>query len=137
LGGGSRTEDPVTWLERVDKIRRAQDWNDRKAINRATGSLVGSAETRWDLYGEDVNTWLEFCRVFREKYVTEEYIGQARRLVNAYRQRDDQSIDDVVAELTALFKRAEITNGDEIDALTQAVQAPYRRAIAVRDRRRL
>ncbi|KAI8053533.1 hypothetical protein BDF22DRAFT_685208 [Syncephalis plumigaleata] len=110
--GGTKDEDPIHWLETFERSKRINQWTDEVSLNIAS---------EWA-------QWSDFEKTFRDRFITKDYQKKARRMALTYRQKESETIEELLMTLDNLFDRGNIKDEDiKLLLLEQAMQPKYQR----------
>ncbi|KAG1302226.1 hypothetical protein G6F64_011112 [Rhizopus arrhizus] len=91
------------WLKSLKRVREVSKMEDNIAIIVASSNLVGKAGIWWESVEEEVKTWEEFEKKFKNKYMKGK-VEEAWRKIKQMRQREGQEVEEFVSEMNSLFK---------------------------------
>ncbi|KAF9969847.1 hypothetical protein BGZ73_007611 [Actinomortierella ambigua] len=103
-------------------IAAANNYADGTKLN-VMGGLLPTNSAAW--FTRNRAAWKDYAAFrqgFLDRYQTEEYKDRVRSMAQSYRQGAQESVDNVIATMERLFKRANITaNEEQVRLLTHAL----------------
>ncbi|KAL1918538.1 uncharacterized protein VTP21DRAFT_3198 [Calcarisporiella thermophila] len=125
---GSPAEDPVSWLQNFEMVKKANGWSDETACNVVGSLCLGSAATWYQRNETKLDSWLKFREEFLKYYRSGVRKEIWRTALRTKRQRADESVDSVASEVLTLLERLGIQGKEEriqyfVDALRPELAA--------------
>ncbi|KAG0220582.1 hypothetical protein BGW41_007822, partial [Actinomortierella wolfii] len=107
------TEDPLLWLFKYELTAAANNWGPNTKLD-VVGSLLSPTAAAWFVeYRPTWKTYDDFRAAFMEQYQTPSYIAQIRMLAQSYRQGPNESVRQVIANMTNFFRCGKIEQDEE------------------------
>jgi hypothetical protein len=127
---GRINDDPMTWLQRFNKVSRVNGWEDKKKLDMAECCMEDAAEDWFEARRDGWTNWAEFETAFQNKYITAAYIERAWQQLDSCRQASNESVDELVIKLNRLFKRAKVTDdATKLRVFKRALRTKYFKAV--------
>jgi hypothetical protein len=127
---GGYHEDPCTWLEKYRKAIRIYQWDDDQALRHVSAFLSGTAENWFESKSQRFRNWNDFETAFRAKYLDKTYEEQAWNTLQSFKMKKTDKMEDVVAKIENLFKRANVTDETtKLRLFRQALLPQYQKVL--------
>ncbi|KAG0019316.1 hypothetical protein BGZ82_000175 [Podila clonocystis] len=99
--------DPVDWIKDFDRIVKANEWSDARALDVA--ALYVNEVCKVLLFqNKNPKDHAEFKKLFLEHYQNDEYKTRNYNAAHNYRQPDDETADAFIVKMMRWFERASI-----------------------------
>lgn len=121
---GSPTEDPEDWLEKVERVRIFNRWDDEETFRHVFFYLEDTARTWFENHESSLTNWTLFRSEFLKTFATVVRKERAAVLLETRTQHPNEGVVIFVEEMKRLFRRAdpEMTEEKKLRFLMRGVK---------------
>ncbi|XP_077525808.1 uncharacterized protein LOC144137743 [Haemaphysalis longicornis] len=121
---GSPGEDPEDWLEKVERVRIFNRWDDEETFRHVFFYLEDTARTWFENHESSLTNWTLFKCEFLETFATVVQKERAALLFETCTQHPNEGVVILVEEMKQLFRRAdpEMTEEKKLRFLMRGVK---------------
>ncbi|KAG2191692.1 hypothetical protein INT47_012311, partial [Mucor saturninus] len=100
---GTGLPDPLSWIQHLDRTRKAVGMTDEEALIVAASHFKGNAIRWWNIYEGRLTTWEDFEFAFKRQFISRHLEDSWWQELETIKQLPSQSIDDLTLRLRELF----------------------------------
>jgi len=110
--------DPLSFLERIEELRRGYGYEDEQLLLGLPELLKGDALLWYRNHQDAWTTWADFCRAFKNQFLPADFTRRTRREVTSQYQQPGETFAAYSTVLLTLMRRAGgYTDTEKLDQL--------------------
>ncbi|XP_077532475.1 uncharacterized protein LOC144144858 [Haemaphysalis longicornis] len=121
---GAPVEDPEEWLEKLERVRIFNRWDDDETFRHVFFYLEDAARTWFETHESSLTDWIHFKREFLKTFTTVVKKERAALLLETRTEHPNEGVVIFVEEMKQLFRRAdpEMTEEKKLRFLMRGVK---------------
>ncbi|XP_077538644.1 uncharacterized protein LOC144151464 [Haemaphysalis longicornis] len=121
---GAPAEDPEEWLEKLERVRKFNRWDDAETFRHVFFYMEDSARTWFENHESSLTNWAQFKSEFTKTFTTVVRKERAALLLETRTQHPNEGVLIFVEEMKQLFRRAdpEMTEEKKLRFLMRGVK---------------